>query len=65
MRQVIEDSDPTILAPEQLEAPKRLTIAQQKSVAARETIQGISAEAVVCMMNERLRFHAERRGYKV
>ena len=57
MKQVIEDSDPT-RAPE-----SELTVAQKKGVLARRTIQDFSGESAVCKMNERLRFHAERRGY--
>jgi glycosyltransferase involved in cell wall biosynthesis len=38
-------------------------VAQQKGLRARETMQGISADEIVCKMNERLRYHASLRGW--
>lgn len=37
--------------------------AQQKGRAARETMKSISPDSIVCKMNERIRYHAERRGW--
>lgn len=38
-------------------------LAQRKGLNARETMRAISPESIVCKMNERLRFHADRRGW--
>jgi len=37
--------------------------AQQKGRAARNTMKDISPDSIVCKMNERIRYHAERRGW--
>lgn len=37
--------------------------AQQKGRAARDTMESISPDSIVCKMNERIRYHAERRGW--
>ena len=40
-------------------------VAQRKGLRAREIMKGISAESIVCKMNDRLRYHADRRGWEM